>query len=40
VEAVCKEHAERAPFGVVLYDGNEPLRLSEHTAALPVRSVL
>lgn len=40
VEAVCREHADRAPFGVVLYDGDEPLRLSEHTAAMPIRCML
>jgi hypothetical protein len=41
LDAFCAEHGPaRAPFGVILFEGREPLRLTRTTVALPVGAVL
>jgi hypothetical protein len=40
VDALCEEFPGRAPFGVVLYDGVEVLRLTKRTIAVPLGVVL
>ncbi len=36
----CEEFGRRAPFGVLLYDGNEIFELTQHTLAVPLRAVV
>jgi predicted AAA+ superfamily ATPase len=36
----CREFGKRSPFGVLLYDGKEPIRLTRTTIAVPLGVVL
>jgi predicted AAA+ superfamily ATPase len=36
----CREFGKRSPFGVLLYDGKEPIRLTRTTIALPLGMLL
>lgn len=40
LEAFCAEHARSAPYGLLLYDGKEAIRLTRTTVAAPLASVL
>lgn len=40
LDAFCEEFGTNAPFGLLLYDGRESLRLTRHTIAVPLASVL
>jgi hypothetical protein len=40
VDAFCGEFGRRAPFGVVLYDGDDVFPLTKSTLAIPLRAVL
>jgi hypothetical protein len=36
LESFLDDYGERAPWGVLLYDGDEPYRLTRRILALPV----
>ena len=40
LESFCAEHGRSAPYGLLLYDGQEPVRLTRTTIAVPLASVL
>ena len=40
LERFCAEHRERAPFGVVLYTGREPMRLTANSIAVPLGALV
>jgi hypothetical protein len=40
IEDFCADHGERAPFGIVLYEGRDPLRLGPRSLAVPLGCVL
>lgn len=40
VDAFCRDFGRRAPFGVVLYDGDEVFPLTKSTLAVPLRAAL
>jgi len=39
LDAFCQEFGQRAPFGVLLYDGREIFRLTQYTVAVPFSAV-
>jgi len=40
LDAFCQEFDGRAPFGIVLYDGDDIFPLTKSALAVPVRAVL
>lgn len=40
VDAFCADFADRAPFGIVAYDGREPVALTERVIAVPLSRLL
>jgi len=40
LDAFCREFADRAPFGIVVYDGRESMALTERVLAVPLGSLL
>lgn len=40
VDAFCQEFSDRAPFGLLIYDGREPMVITPRVLAVPVGSLL
>lgn len=40
IELFCGLHSDQAPFGILLYAGDRPFRLTPHCAAIPLSAVL